>query len=100
MWLVGRIVLGKETSEVREKVHGLFEQGYNKVILNMEGITLIDSAGLGALVALYYNAKSCRPSLRLCQLGSRFQDLLHMTKLYAIFDVSDTQADASRSFSE
>jgi anti-sigma B factor antagonist len=100
VWLVGRIVLGKETGDLRAKVKGLFEEGYKKVILNMDGITLIDSAGLGALVGLYYDARSRGVSLRLCHLGSKFKDLLHMTKLYTVFDVSDTQADALRLFSE
>jgi anti-sigma B factor antagonist len=100
VWLVGRIVLGKETGDLREKVKGLFGEGYTKIILNMEGITLIDSSGLGALVGLYYDARSRGVSLRLCHLGSRFRDLLHITKLYTVFDVSETQADALRIFSD
>ena len=100
VWLVGRIVLGKETGDLREKVKDLFEEGYTKIILNMDGVTLIDSAGLGALVGLYYGARSRGVSLRLCHLGSKFRDLLHMTKLYTVFDVSETQADALRIFSD
>jgi anti-sigma B factor antagonist len=100
VWLVGRIVLGKETGALRKNVKVLFEEGYKKLVLNMDGVTFIDSAGLGALVALYYNANSCGASLRLCHLGSKFKDLLYITRLYTIFEISDTQADALRSFSE
>jgi anti-sigma B factor antagonist len=100
VWLVGRIVLGKETSALREKVKGLFEEGYKKLILNLDGVTFVDSAGLGALVALQYSANSRGASLRLCHLGSKFRDLLYITRLSTIFEVSDTQADALRSFSE
>jgi anti-sigma B factor antagonist len=100
VWLVGRIVLGKETSDLRENMKVLFDEGYKKLVLNMDGITFIDSAGLGTLVALYYNATSCGASLRLCHLGSKFKDLLFITKLHTIFQVCDTQADAVRSFSE
>ena len=100
IWLVGRIVLGKETGDLREKVKGVFDEGCKKLILNMDGVIFIDSAGLGSLVALYCHAKSSGASLRLCHLGSRFKDLLYLTKLYTIFQVSDTQAEAVRSFSE
>jgi anti-sigma B factor antagonist len=100
VWLIGRIVLGQETSALREKVKGLFDEGYKKLVLNMDRVTFIDSAGLGALVALNYNANSYGAALRLCHLGSRFRDLLFLTKLHTVFEVSDTQADALRSFSE
>ena len=100
VWLVGRIVLGKETSELRMKVKGLLDEGYKKLVLNMEQVNLVDSAGLGALVALHYTATSCGASLRLCNLGSKFKDLVYMTKLHTVFEVCSTQADALHSFSE
>ena len=100
VWLVGRIVLGEETKALRAKVKGLFDQGYKKVVINMDGVTLIDSAGLGALVALHYSANSCGASLRLCQVGSKFKDLLYITRLHSVFHVSETEADALRNFSE
>jgi anti-sigma B factor antagonist len=56
--LDGRIVLGEETSSLREKVKGLIAEGKKKIVLNMKGGTLIDSSGLGALVAAYSSAKS------------------------------------------
>ena len=98
VWLAGRIVLGKETGTLRQEVKKLFDEGYKKVVLNFDGITYIDSAGLGALVALYYNGKSCGASLRLCHLGSKFKDLLYLTKLNVVFEVLDTQEEALRSF--
>lgn len=100
VWLAGRIVLGKETGILRQDVKGLFDAGYKKVVLNFDGVTYIDSAGLGALVALYYSGNLCGASLRLCHLGSKFKDLLYLTKLNVVFQVLDTQEDALRSFSE
>jgi anti-sigma B factor antagonist len=99
VWLDGRIVLGEETSALRETVKNLIDQGHKKVILNMNNVTLIDSTGLGALVIAYTTAKSGGASLRLCHLGSKFNELLYITRLITVFDVSNTQADAIRSFS-
>ena len=100
VWLDGRIVLGEETGALREKVKDLMAQGHKKLILNMNNVTLIDSAGLGALVAAYSSTKSGGASLRLCHLGSKFEELLQITKLITLFDVYKTQADAISSFSK
>jgi anti-sigma B factor antagonist len=99
VWLDGRIVLGEETGALRETVKSLIDQGKKKVVLNMNNVTLIDSSGLGALVFAYSTAKSGGASLRLCHLGSKFNELLQITRLVTIFDISNTQADALRSFS-
>ncbi len=98
--LDGRIVLGEETSSLREKVKSLLGDGRKKIVLDLKNVTLIDSSGLGALVAAYSSAKSCGASLRLCNLGSRSNELLQITKLYTVFEVSNTEADAVRAMSK
>ena len=98
--LDGRIVLGEETGALRETVKKLVAQGKKKLVLNVNGVTMIDSAGLGALVAAYSSAKSGGASLRLCDLGAHFNELLQITKLVTVFDVHKTEADAVRSFAQ
>jgi anti-sigma B factor antagonist len=98
--LDGRIVLGEETSSLREKVKGLLAEGKKKIVLNMKGVTFIDSSGLGALVAAYCSAKSGGASVRLSDLGPNFNQLLQVTRLLTVFEVSNSEADAVRSFSQ
>ena len=98
--LDGRIVLGEETSKLRESVKNLVSQGKKKLVLDMKNVTMIDSSGLGALVAAYSSAKSAGASLRLCNLGAHFNQLLQITKLLTVFEVSKTQEEAVRSFSK
>jgi anti-sigma B factor antagonist len=98
--LDGRIVLGEETSTLRDQVKNLVSGGKKKLVLNLDKVTLIDSSGLGALVAAYSTAKTAGASLRLCNLGTRSNQLLQMTKLLTVFEVSNTEADAVRSFSK
>ena len=92
--LDGRIVLGEESNALREKVKSLLAEGRKKIILNMDGVTFIDSAGLGTLVAAHHSAKSQGASLRLCHLGSKFQEVLQITKLLTVFDVYDDESKA------
>ncbi len=77
--LDGRIVLGEESNALREKVKSLIAEGKKKIVLNMDNITFIDSAGLGTLVAA---------------------EVLQITKLLTVFDVYNSEAEAVASFSK
>jgi anti-sigma B factor antagonist len=98
--LSGRIVLGDESSALREAVKSLLAAGKKKVVLNMSNVTYIDSAGLGIMVAAHVSAKKEGALIRLCALGNKFREVLQLTRLLTIFDVYDTQAAAVNSFRE
>ena len=94
--LEGRIVLGEETVALREKVKSVLAAGEKKLVLDLKNVTMIDSSGLDELVIAHNSAKSNGATLRLCNLGSRAKDLLQITQLVTIFEVSDSEADAVR----
>jgi anti-sigma B factor antagonist len=96
--LDGRIVLGEESNSLRERLKSMVAAGKRKIVLNMAEITYIDSAGLGALVAAHVSAKTQGASVRLCNLGKKFHDVMQVTRLLTVFDVYDTQAAAVSSF--
>jgi anti-sigma B factor antagonist len=96
--LDGRIVLGEETNKLRESVKNLVSQGKKNVVLDMKNVTMIDSSGLGALVTAYSSAKTAGASVRLCNLGAHFNQLLQITRLLTVFEVCKTEQDAVRSF--
>jgi len=97
--LAGRIVLGDESNALRVELKSLIAEGKKQIVLNMDNIKYIDSAGLGILVAAHVNAKTQGASLRLCHLGSKFQEVLQITKLVTVFEVYDTEPAAIASFS-
>jgi anti-sigma B factor antagonist len=96
--LEGRIVLGEESNALREKVKSLLAAGQKKIVLNMANVTYIDSSGLGTLVASHSSARAQGASLKLCNLGSKFQEILQVTKLVTVFEVYPSEADAIASF--
>jgi anti-sigma B factor antagonist len=97
--LDGRIVLGEESQALRVELKNLVAEGKKKIVLNMDNIKYIDSAGLGILVAAHVCAKAQGASLKLSNLGSRFREVLQITKLFKVFDVYNTEAAAIASFS-
>jgi anti-sigma B factor antagonist len=96
--LEGRIVLGEETSSLREAVKRLLAQGKKKLVLDLKNVSVIDSTGLGTLVSLRYSANAKGSSLKLCNLGTRTNELLQVTRLLTVFEVSNSEAEAVRSF--
>ena len=98
--LEGRIVLGEESNALREKVKGLLAAGQKKIVLNMDNVTYIDSSGLGTMVALHTSARSQGASMKISNLGSKFQEILQVTKLVTVFDAYPSEAAAIGSFSK
>jgi anti-sigma B factor antagonist len=93
----GRIVFGEESALLRDTVKKLLTQS-NQVVLNLGGVTYIDSGGLGTLVALYTTAHNAGGAIKLSNLTPRVGDLLQVTKLLTIFEVFETEEEAVQSF--
>ncbi len=96
----GRIVLGEESTALREKVKTLLGSGKKKIVLDMANVSYIDSSGLGALVASHTSARAQGATLKLCNLGTKFQEILQVTKLVTVFEVYPSEAAAIASFAK
>jgi anti-sigma B factor antagonist len=94
----GRITLGEGAILFRDKLAQLREKGDLKILLNLGGVSYLDSSGLGELVSGYNAILAEDGILKLMGLNRRLQDLLQITKLYTVFEVFEDEAEALRSF--
>ena len=97
--LKGKMTLGEGDELLKDKINSLVQQDRRKVVLNLEGVPYIDSAGLGEIVRTYTTISRQGGSLKLLNLTKRITDLLSITKLLTVFETYDSEADAVRSFS-
>jgi anti-sigma B factor antagonist len=97
--LKGKMVLGEGDELLKDKINSLLHQGHRKVILNLEGVPYIDSAGLGEIVRTYTTVSRQGGALKLVNLTKRITDLLSITKLLTVFETFDSEEEAVRSFS-
>ena len=97
--LKGKMTLGEGDELLKDKINSLVLQGRRKVVLNLEGVPYIDSAGLGEIVRTYTTISRQGGSMKLLNLTKRITDLLSITKLLTVFETYDSEADAVRSFS-
>ena len=94
----GKLVLGDGDALLKDKVHSLIFQGRKQLLLNLGGVSYVDSSGLGTLVAASVTAKNNGGDIRLVNLTKRLHDLLVISKLVNVFENFDNEADAIRSF--
>jgi anti-sigma B factor antagonist len=93
----GRIVFGEEATHLRETLKRILTSS-RKVVLNLSGVSYIDSGGLGTLVGVYSSARSAGADIKLTGLGQRLRDVLQITKLVTVFEVYDNEQQAMAAF--
>jgi len=94
----GRIVLGDEIDDLRTAVRNLIGDGRKKIILNLAAVDYIDSSGVGELVGCFTTVRNAGGELKLLNLTQKVHDVLHVTKLYTVFDIKDDEFTAVKSF--
>jgi anti-sigma B factor antagonist len=97
--LKGKMTLGEGDELLKDKINSLASQGHKKLVLNLEGVPYIDSAGLGEIVRTYTSISRQGGKLKLLNVSKRIYDLLVITKLVTIFDSYENEEEAVRSFS-
>ncbi len=93
----GRIVFGDESSLLRDVAKRLINEN-KRIVLNLSGVSYIDSGGLGTLVSLFTTAQKAGGSIKLANLTERVGDLLQVTKLLTVFEVYDSEEKALDSY--
>jgi anti-sigma B factor antagonist len=92
------MTLGEGDELLKDKINSLIHQGQKKLLLNLEGVPYIDSAGLGEIVRTYTTVSRQGGNLKLVNLTKRITDLLSITKLLTVFETFESEAEALKSF--
>jgi anti-sigma B factor antagonist len=88
----GKLTLGEGTGSLRTKIRELVEGGSRRIVLNMNGVTYMDSSGLGELVASHTTVTRAGGEIKLLNLAKGVDDLLKLTKLYTVFETNEDEA--------
>jgi anti-sigma B factor antagonist len=96
--LQGKITIGSGDSQLREVITNALNNGKNSILLDMSGVTTIDSSGIGELVGSYTTVTNRGGKLKLLHLPAKLNELLHVTQLITVFEVYENEQDALKSF--
>ena len=94
----GKITIGVGDVALREAVMGVLNGGARKVLINLAGVTTIDSSGIGELVAAFTTATNRGAKLKLFNLSAKVNDILQVTQLVTVFEIFDSEAEGVASF--
>ena len=94
----GKITIGEGSVALRTAIRRLLEEGKKRILLNLAGVSYIDSSGIGELVSSYTAINKEGGQLKLLNLTQKIKDLLTITKLLTVFDVYESEAEALNSF--
>ncbi len=94
----GKITIGEGDIALRNTIKDLLEKGRKKIVVDMKGVSYMDSSGVGELASAYTTVKKHGGELKLSRLNTKVHDLLQLTTLISIFEVYDSTAEACASF--
>ena len=97
--LSGEMLVDDGDLALRQRVHELLDQGRVKILIDLAGVTHIDSANVGMLVAKQKTVRERGGDVKLMHLTDRSQRLLALMKLVSVFEVFENEDEAVRSFS-
>jgi anti-sigma B factor antagonist len=92
--IIGKIALAEGTGMLRDTVRNFLERVHNRILLNLEGVDFIDSAGLGELVRTHASVRSRGGHLKLVNPSASVHHLLRITKLDRVFDIMPDEVSA------
>jgi anti-sigma B factor antagonist len=96
--LSGQILLDDGDLALRKKIHDLLDEGRTRIVLDLGGITYIDSAGVGMIAGKLKTVRERGGDMKISHFSSRSQRVFGMMKLLLAFETFDDEAAAVRSF--
>ena len=96
--LNGKITIGSGDLILREAVDNALKEGKSRLLLNLEKVTYMDSAGIGELVACFKRVVEKKGIMKLVNPEGRVLDLLTLTRLDTFFETFQSEKEALGSF--
>ena len=98
--LKGRLRVGGNAVALHRTIRCLILEKKTQILLNLSGVTFIDSCGLGELVASQVSVENKGGEIKLMGLTESLRDLFTATRLLGVFDTCENEADAIQSFAD
>lgn len=91
----GRMVLGNNLAALRDAVIGIPD---TRILIDLEGVSIVDSAGLGELVGCATVVRNRGGRLKLLKMPRRISELVKMARLETMFEMYESEDAALGSF--
>jgi anti-anti-sigma factor len=92
--LSGRMVAGVGEKILHDIMNQLVAEGWKRILLNLSGVSWIDSGGIGELVASLKMAKRFGVTVKLLRIGDRVKHILSISQILPMLDVYESEPEA------
>lgn len=96
--LTGKLGMGPALEQFNAAMHDLLGQSQNRIVLNLEEMTALDSSGIGALVRHLTTAKRAGGAIKLLKPADLIVQTLKMVGLLNLFPTYQDLPSAVSSF--
>lgn len=96
----GPVTIGKGDVLIRDSVREALATGERRILLDLQGVSALDSSGVGELISAYTSITNKGGALKLARLSPKVASVLQVTRLSGILDSFPTLEDALVSFSQ
>jgi len=96
--LQGPLRLGSAVDGLRQAMEESIANGETRIVLNLAGVTIIDSSGIGLLVKFLANTKQLGGSIKLVQPNKFAIQTLKLVGVLNLFEIFDDDDAAVLSF--
>lgn len=92
--LVGRVTIGRSCQELEWRLDELSNAGKRTVVIDLSGVTFIDSSGLGIFAMCSGKLRSVGGELRIAAPITPVEQVFRLTKVDMIVPIYATTAEA------
>lgn len=94
----GKITIGVGDVALRQAVLEALEAGNRNILIDLSGVTTMDSSGIGELVSTYTTVTNRGGKLKLLDMPAKIADILQITQLITVFETYEDEEEAIASF--
>jgi anti-anti-sigma factor len=96
--LSGRASIGPNTDRLNHELRKLAADGVRKILVNLAGLTMIDSSGIATIAGSYVSLVREGGSLKLLRPSNRVREVLTVMRILNSIPTFEDEAEALASF--
>jgi anti-sigma B factor antagonist len=96
--LKGKLMGYPETDELHGEMKSFLGQKVNKIVIDLNGVSWMNSMGVGALMRCLTTIRNAEGDLRLARMSEKARSIFVITQLISIFKIFESVEEAVESF--
>jgi len=74
--------------ELRSKMRGILDEGVRDLVVDLEGVSMVDSSGIGLLISAYNSLRKVGGRLAVIHASAELLELFQSMRMHQHFSVS------------